>query len=160
VSADTAATTTANDTAVTVSKVEVKWVEGNVFLGSDEEGHSVVFDSSLSASPSKARPTGIGPMNALLASLGACAGMDAAAILLKRRQKVESLSVEVSGNRPLYGYPKPFTEIHLRYHLGGAALQEEYVKEAVTDSVTKFCSVAATIDARARISFSYEITRA
>jgi putative redox protein len=149
------------DTATTVSKVEVKWVEGNLFLGSDEEGHSVVFDSSLSASPSKkARPAGIGPMNTLLASLGACSGMDIAAILLKRRQKFDKLTVEVSGKRPLYGHPKPFTEIHLRYHLGGAALEEKYVKEAVTDSITKFCSVAATIDARAKVSFSYEITRA
>ena len=72
---------------------------------------------------------------------------------------MDSLSVEVSGSRPRYGYPKPFTEIHLRYRLGGAELQEEYVKEAVTDSVTKFCSVAATIDRRGRGSpFSYEIT--
>jgi putative redox protein len=147
--------------ATTVSKVEVKWVEDDLFLGSDEAGHSVVFDSSLvSPSKKKGRPKGIGPMNALLTSLGACSGMDVAAILLKRKQKLDSLTVEVSGKRPQYGHPKPFTEIHLRYLVGGAALEEKYVKEAVTDSTTKFCSVAATINAKATISFSYEIAPA
>jgi len=150
------------EAATTTSRVEVKWVEENLFVGSDEEGHAVVFDSSLSASPSKkmAPSKGIGPMNALLTSLGACSGMDVAAILLKRRQKLRSLTVEVSGKRPQHGYPKPFTEIHLRYRLGGATLEDRYVKEAVTDSIVKFCSVAATIGAKAKVSFSYEIARA
>jgi putative redox protein len=149
------------ETSTTVSKVEVRWLEDDVFLGSDGDGHSVVFDSSLSSpSRKKAKPRGIGPMNALLASLGACSGMDVAAILLKRRQKLGSLKVEVSGKRLQFGYPKPFSEVHLRYLVGGTGIEEKYVKEAVTDSVSKFCSVAATINARAKVSFSYEIARA
>ncbi len=144
--------------ATAVSKVEVEWLEEDVFVGSDAQGHSVVFDSSL-PSPSRPRPKprGIGPMNALLASLGACSGMDVAAILLKRRQRLGSLKVEVSGKRPRYGHPKPFTEVHLKYLVGGTAIEEKYVKEAVAESISKFCSVAATIDARAKVSFSYEI---
>ncbi|HVC26937.1 MAG TPA: OsmC family protein [Nitrososphaerales archaeon] len=150
-----------SEDASTVSRVEVKWVEDDLFLGSDEAGHSVVFDSALpTPTRTKPRPKGIGPMNALLTSLGACSGMDVAAILLKRKQRLVSLTVEVSGKRPKYGYPKPFTEIHLRYLVGGAALEEKYVKEAVTDSIKKFCSVAATINAKASVSFSYEIARA
>jgi putative redox protein len=146
--------------ATAVSKVEVEWVEDDLFVGTDEAGHSVVFDSALpTPTRTKPRPKGIGPMNALLTSLGACSGMDVAAILLKRRQKLDSLKVEVSGKRPQYGYPKPFTEIHLRYLVGGT-LEEKYVKEAVTDSIAKFCSVAATINDKAKISFSYEIARA
>ena len=146
----------------TTSKVDVKWVEGNLFVGSDEEGHSVVFDSSLSASPSKkgSRSSGIGPMKALLTSLGACSGMDVAAILLKRKQRLTSLNVEVSGKRAQFGFPKPFTEIHVTFRVGGEGLQEKYVKEAVTDSITKFCSVAATINEKAKVTFSYEIAQA
>lgn len=141
----------------TVSKVEVKWVEDEVFVGSDERGHSVVFDSNIVSPTKKGSPKGIGPMNALLTSLGACSGMDVAAILQKRKQKLRSLSVEVSGKRPQFGTPKPFTEIHMRYLVGGAEVEEKYVKEAVADSVTKFCSVAATIDGKAKITYSYEI---
>ena len=147
--------------ANTLSKVQVEWVEDDLFVGSDEAGHSVVFDSALpTPKRAKPRPKGIGPMNALLTSLGACSGMDVAAILLKRKQKLASLKVEVSGKRPKFGYPKPFTEIQLKYIVGGAAIEERYVKEAVTDSIAKFCSVAATINAKAKISFSYEIARA
>jgi len=85
--------------------------------------------------------------------------MDVAAILLKRKQRLASLTVEVSGKRPQYGYPKPFTEVHLRYLVGGTELDEKYVKEAVTDSITKFCSVVATISGNAKVSYSYEIAR-
>ena len=149
------------DNESTVSKVDVKWVEGDVFIGGDAAGHSMFFESSVPASPSKeAQSRGIGPMNALLSSLGACSGMDVTAILLKRKQKLTSLTVEVSGRRPQYGFPKPFTEIHLKYLIGGVSLEEKYVKEAVTDSITKFCSVAATINGKAKISFSYEIAQA
>ena len=147
--------------ATAVSKVEVEWVEDDLFVGTDEAGHSVVFDSALpTPTRTQPRPKGIGPMNALLTSLGACSGMDVAAILLKRMQKLDSLKVEVSGKRPKYGYPKPFTEIHLSFLVGGAALEDKYVQEAVTDSVAKFCSVVATINEKAKISFSYEIARA
>jgi putative redox protein len=147
--------------ATTVSKVEVKWVEDDLFIGGDEAGHSVVFESALpTPDKPKPRPRGIGPMNALLTSLGACSGMDVAAILLKRKQKLNSLKVEVSGKRPKFGHPKPFTEIHLRYLVGGDAIEEKYVKEAVSDSTTKFCSVAATVSGNAKISYSYEIARA
>jgi len=150
-----------DDDTTTLSKVEVEWVEDDLFVGSDEAGHSMVFDSSLpTPGRAKPRPRGIGPMNALLTSLGACSGMDVAAILQKRKQKLDSLRVEVSGKRPRYGYPKPFTEIHLRYLVAGASLEERYVKEAVADSIDKFCSVAATINAKAKISFSYEIATA
>jgi len=86
--------------------------------------------------------------------------MDVAAILIKRKQRLSSLKVEVSGKRPKFGYPKPFTEIHLRYMIGGTALEEKYVKEAVSDSITKFCSVAATVGGKAKVSYSYEIARA
>lgn len=137
----------------TTSKVEVKWVGDDVFVGSDEAGHSVVFDSGLA----KGHPKGIGPMNNLLASLGACSGMDVAAILLKRKQRLRSLAVEVAGQRPKYGLPKPFTEVRLLYRVGGPELDEKAVKEAVTDSVNRFCSVVATINKNVKVDYSYEI---
>jgi putative redox protein len=145
----------------TVSNVDVAWVDGEVFVGSDHDGHSIVFDSHLQAPHGrKAPPRGIGPMNALLASLGACSGMEVVAILMKRKQRLGSLKVEVSGKRKRYGYPKPFSEIHVKYLLAGEGLDEKYVKEAVNDTTTKYCSVATTINEQAKITFSYEVSRA
>lgn len=144
--------------STTESSVRVEWAENNLFLGSDDAGHTVVFDSSFSPAPKKSPTRGIGPMRALLTSLGACSGMDIVAILGKRKQKLESLRMEISGKRPQYGHPKPYTEVHVRFILGGRDLEEKYVKEAVTDSITRFCSVVATMS-KTKTTFSYEIVR-
>ena len=130
---------------------EVDWSGDSVFLGTDTAGHTVVYDSSSGT------PRGVSPMRALLTSLGACTGMDIVAILKKRKQKLRSLKIQLSGERPKYGLPKPWTSIHIRYVLSGEALEEKYVEEAIMDSTDKFCSVGATLQPTAKITHSYEI---
>lgn len=130
---------------------EVTWSEGNVFLGSDTSGHTVVYDST------EGTAKGIGPMRALLTSLGACTGMDIVAILGKRKQKLNSLKVLLSGERPEHGLPKPWTSIHIRYVLSGEPLDKKFVEEAIRESTEKFCSVGATLQPKAKITHSYEI---
>ncbi|HYB75638.1 MAG TPA: OsmC family protein [Nitrososphaerales archaeon] len=130
---------------------EVKWNGGNVFLGSDTSGHTVVYDSA------EGTQKGISPMRALLTSLGACTGMDVVAILNKRKQKLKSLRILVSGQRPEHGLPKPWTSIHVKYVLSGDQLETRFVEEAIKDSTEKFCSVGATLQPRAEITHSYEI---
>ena len=130
---------------------EVVWAEGNIFLGSDTSGHTIVYDSTDEVS------RGIGPMRALLTSLGACTGMDMVSILRKRKQKLKSLKVLVSGERPDHGLPKPWTSIHIKYVLSGDSLETKFVEEAIKDSTEKFCSVGATLQPTAKITHSYEI---
>jgi putative redox protein len=130
---------------------EVVWAEGNIFLGSDTSGHTIVYDSTDEVS------RGIGPMRALLTSLGACTGMDMVSILRKRKQKLKSLKVLVSGERPEHGLPKPWTSIHIKYVLSGDSLETKFVEEAIKDSTEKFCSVGATLQPTATITHSYEI---
>ncbi len=96
-------------------------------------------------------------MRALLTSLGACTGMDIVAILKKRKQKLKSLKVQLSGERPEHGLPKPWTSIHIRYVLSGEGLERTFVEEAIRDSTEKFCSVGATLQPTAKITHSYEI---
>jgi putative redox protein len=130
---------------------EVVWAEDNIFLGSDTSGHTIVYDSADEVAK------GIGPMRALLTSLGACTGMDIVAILKKRKQKLKSLKVLVSGERPEHALPKPWTSIHIKYLLSGDSLDSRFVEEAIRDSTEKFCSVGATLQPTAKISHSYEI---
>ena len=99
---------------------------------------------------------GMGPMRALLTALGACTGMDIVAILKKRKQKLKSLKVLVSGERPKYGLPKPWTSIHIRYVVSGEKLDKRFVEEAIKDSTEKYCSVGASLSPKARITHSYE----
>jgi putative redox protein len=130
---------------------QVTWSGGNVFLGSDTSGHTVVYDSA------EGTQRGISPMRALLTSLGACTGMDIVAILNKRKQKLKSLKILVSGERPEHGLPKPWTSIHVKYVLSGDSLEKRFVEEAIRDSTEKFCSVGATLQPTAKITHSYEI---
>ncbi|MDE1854140.1 MAG: OsmC family protein [Thaumarchaeota archaeon] len=130
---------------------QVTWSEDNLFLGSDTSGHTVVYDSA------EGTQKGIGPMRALLTSLGACTGMDIVAILRKRKQNLKSLKILLSGERPEHGLPKPWTSIHIKYVLSGVNLETKYVEEAIKDSTDKFCSVGATFQPTAKITHSYEI---
>jgi putative redox protein len=130
---------------------EVAWTGENVFIGTDQSGHSVVYDSSEGVAK------GISPMRAVLTSLGACTGMDIVAILKKRKQKLTFLKVMLKGERPKHGLPKPWTSIHVKYVLSGDKLERKYVEKAIKDSTEKFCSVGATLAPTAKISHSYEI---
>lgn len=130
---------------------EVSWSDDNVFLGTDTSGHTVVYDDK------EGTAKGISPMRALLTSLGACTAMDIVAILGKRKQKLKSLKVLLSGSRPNFGLPKPWTSIHIKYVLSGEALDTKYVEEAIKESIEKFCSVGATLQPTAKITYSYEI---
>jgi putative redox protein len=130
---------------------EVDWTSGYTFLGMDTSGHTIVYDSSEGVMK------GISPMRAMLTSLGACTGMDIVAILGKRKQKLVSLKVMLSGSRPEHGLPKPWTAVHIKYVLKGEKLQKKYVEEAIKDSTDKFCSVGATMTPTTKITHSYEI---
>ena len=130
---------------------EVTWTEENVFLGSDTSGHTVVYDEADGIQK------GIGPTLSLLTSLGTCTGMDIVAILKKRKRKLKSLKIKLSGERPKHGLPKPWTAIHIKYVLSGDELEPRYVEEAIKDSTGKFCSVGATLSGTAKITHSFEI---
>ena len=71
----------------------VKWTGGEEFLATTPSGHDVPFDADRkhNAAP--------GPMEMLLAALGACSMVDVVLILAKKRQKLTSLEVDVSGER-------------------------------------------------------------
>ncbi|MDA4121888.1 MAG: OsmC family protein [Thaumarchaeota archaeon] len=134
-------------------RAEVNWVEGYYFTGSDGSGQTLAFDSVPDDDPGK----GMSPMRVLLAAVGACSGMDVVAILGKRKQILTSLKVELVGLRDSFGHPRPFTEISLKFTVTGKGLEERFVREAVSGSIEKYCSVTATVDGKAKLKYSYEI---
>jgi putative redox protein len=127
----------------------VKWVEQERFLGVTPSGHAVAFDADRGAN------TAPGPMEMLLAALGSCTATDVVVILGKKRQKLESLEVAVSGERAADA-PRVWTKIEVVYRLRGK-LDEKAVRDAIELSESKYCSVAAMLRTRAEISFRYEI---
>jgi putative redox protein len=130
----------------------VQWVGKERFVALAPSGHLVALDSDRSAN------TAPGPMELLLVALGACTATDVVSILGKMRQKLDSLEVEVSGERAEEP-PRVWTKLEIVFKLRGA-LDEVAVRRAVQLSEEKYCSVAATLRKTAPISYRIEIDHA
>lgn len=127
----------------------LKWVGQERFLTVTPSGHAVAFDSDRESN------TAPGPMEMLLAALAACTATDVVMILAKKRQQLDGLEIEVSGERAEEA-PRVWTKLELVYKLRGK-LDEKAVKDAIHLSESKYCSVSAMLRKTAEVSFRYEI---
>jgi putative redox protein len=127
----------------------VKWAGGEKFVATMPSGQSIQFDAGSTHND------GPGPMETLLGALGACSSVDVAMILAKKRQKLDSLEVTISGERAS-SPPEVWTKIEMVYHLRGK-LDEKAVCDAIELSQKKYCSVAAMLGKTAVITYRHEI---
>jgi putative redox protein len=123
----------------------VKWTGGEEFATTTPSGHKVPFDAD------RKHNSAPGPMEMLLAALGTCTSVDVVLILAKKRQKLESLEVDVSGERASEP-PAVWTKIEMVFKL-----DEKAVRDAIELSQTKYCSVAAMLGKTAKITYRFEI---
>lgn len=126
----------------------VQWLGGEKFQAVTPSGHEVRFDADRQSN------TAPGPMEMLLAALGACTSADVELILRKKRQPLRSLEVRVSGERAAEP-PAVWTSIEMVYLLEGP-LDDKAVRDAIELSQKKYCSVAAMLGKTARITYRYE----
>jgi putative redox protein len=134
--------------------VVVKWVEGLKFVVEDDAGHAIVVDASRDAG---GEGRGFTPGRLLLGSVAACSAMDIVAILGRKRQRLDRLRVEISGEQN-EDYPRYYKRMHMKYVVEGD-VAEEALREAIGLSMDRYCSVGATVAGRAQITTSYEIVR-
>ncbi|MGB8542652.1 MAG: OsmC family protein [Candidatus Acidiferrales bacterium] len=129
----------------------VKWTTGEEFVAQMPSGHAVPFDADRkhNAAP--------GPMEMLLGALGACSSVDVVSILAKKRQRLRSLEVVISGERAAEP-PAVWTKIDMVYRLSGE-VEEKAARDAIELSQTKYCSVAAMLRKTAEITYRLEISR-
>jgi putative redox protein len=130
----------------------VQWIGKEQFVAQSPSGHLSTLDSDRSSNGAP------GPMELLLMALGACTATDVVSILAKKRQRLESLEVTVSGERAQEP-PKVWTKLEIVYKLRGQ-LEEQAVKHAIDLSEEKYCSVAAMLRKTASITFRFEINAA
>lgn len=84
------------------------------------------------------------PMQHLLAAVGACALVDVAVILRKKRLTFRDLRVECVGARRDEPYPRVFTDVKLVFRVEGDVPQRTF-DDVVKLSVDKYCSVAGSL---------------
>lgn len=120
----------------------------------NEEGNSVLIDGSKEIG---GHGKGLRPMQLLLAALGGCSTIDIISILRKQKQELESIEIEVNGNREpvgIEGYSL-FKTIEVHFKLKGR-VDKDKVERAVKLSMEKYCSVTKTLEPTAKIT--YKIT--
>jgi putative redox protein len=128
---------------------KVQWIGEQKFVAISPSGHALALDSDRSSN------TGPGAMELLLMALGACTATDIVIILGKKRQKLESLEVICSGERAAEP-PQVWSKLEIVYRLRGK-LEESSVKRAIQLSEEKYCSVSATLNKSAELTWRYEI---
>lgn len=127
----------------------VHWLNEKHFVGIDSGGHSVVLSGQN-------KGIGVSPSQMLLVALASCSSVDVVEILKKKRKKLRSLEVAVTGEQD----PEPpwaYRKINLFYRLGGDGLTDKAVAQAISLSLEKYCSVAATVRGVAQITTEFEI---
>jgi putative redox protein len=135
-------------------KITLRRVNEQVHLvGENDEGNTVHIDGAEKIGGEGA---GFRPMQLLLAALGSCATMDLVPILAKKRQNLEDLAIEVTGEREGDGVPSPFRSIHLHFRLVGS-IDPKQAERSVELAVEKYCSVAETLKPGVEITHSYEL---
>jgi putative redox protein len=131
--------------------VLVKWTGNKQFIGTDSEKHSIVISSH-----DEANNTGMSPSQLLLLSLASCSAYDVVNILQKKRLQLDGLEITVQGEQE----PDPpwtYRQIHLKFKLTGPSLTDKAVEQAIELSMTKYCSVVATVSGKADVTYDFEI---
>ncbi|MBL0688108.1 MAG: OsmC family protein [Pseudoalteromonas sp.] len=130
-------------------QANVKWVEGNTYIGRSNSNHNVVFDAgSDGAAPS--------PMEMVLMSVGGCSSVDVVSILKKTKQYFSSVDVQLTAERAETA-PRVFTKINLHFVVTGKNVSEKHLERAVSLSAEKYCSVALMLDKTVEITHSHEV---
>ena len=111
----------------------IRWQSGERFAAQLPSGHELLLDSDRQSN------TGPGPMELLLAALGACTATDMVIILAKKRQKLEMLEVSVSGERAA-SPPQVWTTMQVVFRVrgrseSGGPIDEKAVADAY-DTIT------------------------
>jgi putative redox protein len=125
-------------------QIEVNRVNGDFgFEASDEYGHTVQLDTSPETG---GQNFGVRPMQMLLMGLGGCSGIDIVSILKKQRQNVESFRMVIDGERDSGIEPSLWKQVNIVFELKGQ-IDPEKASRACELSISKYCSVAATLRA-------------
>ena len=102
-------------------------------------GHEVAMDDGQADSAPR-------PTETLLAALVACTAMDVVSLLIKKRQRVTTYTVEGKG-RQQQEYPHVYTWIEIVHVVDGVGIEDHAVRRSIELSATKYCPISAMVSA-------------
>ena len=136
-------------TAAKPSLIHVEWVGGHRFEAGRPNGPTARLDGE--------GETGQSPPEALLSALATCVSYDVIDILAKQRTPIESMEIDVVGER-VNTVPRRYKHITLNFRIGGKGIEKEQALRAIELSATKYCSVRDSLKADLEVEWTVELT--
>jgi len=132
-------------------KITTRMIGDDLFESSNEAGNKVQIDMRKVS-----EKTGQSPVEMLQSALAACAGVEVAAMMRKRKKVVDGLRVEVTCVRN-EGTPRWLKAIHCKYILTSPDANIHELEKVTRLAMEKYCSVASSL--KSNLSFSVEVER-
>jgi putative redox protein len=138
----------APQTAKPPSRVHVQWEGEQRFETGRLTAPTAIIDGDGKAGQS--------PPEALLSALASCVSVDVIAILAKQRTPVDSLEIDVVGER-VDTTPRRYKHITLNFRIGGNGIEKERALRAIELSATKYCSVRDSLRSDIVVDWTVEL---
>jgi putative redox protein len=129
--------------------VVVRWRGDEEFESGRPGGPTLRVDGNAKVAQS--------PVDVLLTALATCSSIDVVSILAKRRTPVQSLEIDVVGERANDRVPRKLIRIVLTYRIGGAGIERVHAERAIELAVTKYCSVRDSLDPKIPVEWRLEL---
>jgi putative redox protein len=135
-------------TATKPSRIHVEWVGAHRFDAGRPDGPTARIDGE--------GETGQSPPETLLTALATCVSYDVIDILEKQRTPLDSLEIDVVGQR-VDTIPRRYKHITLNFRIGGKGIEKEQALRAIELSATKYCSVRDSLRNDIELEWTVEL---
>jgi putative redox protein len=130
--------------------VVIRWKGDEVFESGRPGGPTIRVDGNAKVAQS--------PVDVLLTALASCSSIDVVSILAKRRTPVESLEIDVVGERANDRVPRKLIRIELTFRIAGAGIERVHAERAIELAINKYCSVRDSLDPKIPVEWRLELT--
>src|SRR6266478_7822616 len=131
------------------SLIHVNWVGGHRFDAGRPNGPTARIDGE--------GETGQSPPETLLSALATCVSYDVIDILAKQRTPLESLEIDVVGER-VNTIPRRYKHVTLNFRISGKGIEKEKALKAIELSANRYCSVRESLRPDLHVDWTVEIT--
>ena len=130
------------------SRIHIEWAGGHRFDAGRPDGPTARIDGD--------GETGQSPPETLLTALATCVSYDVIDILAKQRTPVESLQIDVVGER-VDTVPRRYRHITLNFRIAGKGIDDATALRAIGLSANRYCSVRESLRPDMAIDWTVEI---
>jgi putative redox protein len=130
------------------SLIHVEWVGAHRFDAGRPNGPVARIDGE--------GETGQSPPETLLTALATCVAYDVIDILAKQRTPLESLEIDVVGER-VNTIPRRYRHITLNFRMSGKGIEHDKAMKAIELSANRYCSVRESLRPDMQIEWTVEI---